>query len=135
MSEKEILLVYDRECPVCDFYCRLVRVQDSSGNLRIVDARQASTIMSEITERGLDIDQGMVVKADDVLYYGSDAIHVLALLSTRSGFFNRLSYWTFRSRGRARVLYPILRSLRNILLKVMGKSKINNLGLEKNARF
>lgn len=135
MGEKEILLVYDRECPVCDFYCRAVRVQNSAGRLRIVDARESSGIMEEITDKGLDIDQGMVVKMDDVLYYGSDAIHALALISTRSGFFNRLSHWTFRSRARSRIFYPVLRSLRNLLLKLLGKTKIDNLGLENNVRF
>lgn len=135
MIEKEILLVYDRQCPVCDFYCRLVRVRDSAGQLRIVDAREASDTMEEITAAGLDIDQGMVVKMDDVLYYGSDAIHALALIATRSGFFNKLSFWMFRSRMRSRIFYPVLRSLRNLLLRLLGKAKINNLGLDDNDRF
>jgi len=131
----EILLVYDRECPACDTYCRLVRVPPSSGRLRLVNAREASAVMEEITKAGLDIDQGLVVKTGGRLYYGSDAIHVLALVGSRSGLFNKLNHYVFRSNTLSHVLYPALRACRNLLLKAMRKTKINNLGIEGNDRF
>ncbi len=135
MSQSEILLVYDRQCPACDAFCRLVRIRDTVGELRLVDARASSAVMDEITRRGLDIDQGMVLKIDDELYYGADAIHALAMIGTRSGAFNRLNHWIFRSRGRSRVLYPMLRSLRNLLLKILRRTKVNNLEIAGNDRF
>jgi predicted DCC family thiol-disulfide oxidoreductase YuxK len=135
MVKDEILLVYDQECPVCDAYCRMVRIRDSAGTLRLVNARDRSAILDEITARGLDIDQGMVLKVADVLYYGSDAIHALSLMSSRSGIFNRLTYWVFRSKTLSRILYPGFRALRNLLLKCLGKTKINNLRLPANERF
>jgi predicted DCC family thiol-disulfide oxidoreductase YuxK len=131
----DILVVYDRQCPACDTYCRFVRVSPSAGSLRLVDARQATGVMKEITDAGLDIDQGMVVKMGGQLYYGSDAIHTLALLSTRSGLFNRLNHYVFRSQTLSRILYPALRACRNLLLKALRKTKINNLGIERNDRF
>jgi len=91
--------------------------------------------MEAITVAGMDIDQGMVLKLEDQLYYGSDAIHVLALISNRSGVFNRLNYWLFSSRYLSRLVYPILRALRNLLLKLLGRSRINNLGIPGNDRF
>lgn len=135
MSAREILVVYDRRCPVCEAYCRMTRLRESVGELRLVDARNNSAVMEEITEQGLDIDQGMVVKVGDRLYYGADAIHTLALMSSRSGVFNRLSHWLFRSRTRARLLYPVLRTLRNLLLKALRRTKVNNLDLPANDRF
>ena len=81
----EIILVYDKQCPACDAYCRLVRIRDTVGDLRIVNARERSEVMDEITAHGLDIDQGMVLKMGGRLYYGADAIHALALISSRSG--------------------------------------------------
>lgn len=131
----KVLVVYDKECPACDYYCNMVRIKESVGRLVLVDARDGGPIMDEITARGLDIDQGMVVKVGSELYYGSDAIHVLALMGTNRGFFNRLAYWSFRSKGVSRVLYPILRTYRNLLLKLLGKTKINNLKLADNDRF
>lgn len=135
MTKQEILLVYDKQCPVCDNYCRLVRIRESIGELRLVDARGPGTAMDEITARGWDIDQGMVLKMGDRLYYGSDAIHALALISSCSGIFNRLNYWMFKSRTLSRVFYPILRFFRNLLLKLLRRTKINNLRLENNDRF
>jgi predicted DCC family thiol-disulfide oxidoreductase YuxK len=135
MPAHDILLVYDKECPLCNAYCRMARIKESVGNLRLVDARDPSAVMDEITLKGLDIDQGMVLKVDDNLYYGSDAIHILSLMSSRSGIFNRLTYWVFRSRGLSHFLYPILRFFRNLLLKLLGKTKINNLNFENNNQF
>lgn len=135
MARPEILLVYDRECPACNNYCRVVRIKESIGELKIIDARESSQVLDEITEMGLDIDQGMVLKMGDELYYGSDAIHALALISSRSGIFNRINYWLFLSKRMSRILYPILRACRNLLLKLLRRTKINNLKLSDNDRF
>ena len=91
--------------------------------------------MQEITAKGLDIDQGMVLKMGDQLFYGADAIHALALISSKSGLLNRLNYWMFKSKRVSAFLYPVLRACRNLLLKILGKTKINNLNYEKNERF
>ena len=135
MTDKQILLIYDKECPACDFYCQIVRIHQSVGELVLIDARENPEVLQEITAEGLDIDQGMVLKMGGQLYYGADAIHLLALLSSRSGVFNRLNYWLFSSKKVAGILYPILRSCRNLLLKTLGKTKNNNLKQEDNDRF
>ncbi len=135
MNPREILLAYDEECPVCDAYCRMIRILESVGTLRLVNARDASAVMDEITLKGLDIDQGMVLKVENVLYYGADAIHALSLMSSPSGVFNRVNYWIFRSKKLSQTLYPVLRCFRNLLLKALRKTKINNLRLQGNERF
>ena len=135
MDRVEILLVYDKECPVCDNYCRLVQIEESAGDLKLIDARESSDVLDEITALGLDIDQGMVLKMEGEIYYGADAIHALALISSRPGFFNRLNYLMLYSKRVSRILYPVLRGCRNLLLKILGKTKINNLGRENNQKF
>ena len=128
-------MVYDKECPACNNYCQVVNIREAVGNLRIINARDDSDVMKEITEQGLDIDQGMILKMDGQFYYGADAIHALALISTRSGIFNRLNYWLFKSKNISSVFYPILRFFRNLLLRILGKTKINNLGIDGNVKF
>ncbi len=135
MSREEILLVYDRECPACNNYCQVIRIREDVGELKIVDARGNSDVRDEITEMGLDIDQGMVLKMGGQIYYGADAIHTLALISSKSGIFNRANYWIFKSKSLSAILYPILRTCRNLLLKILGKTKINNLGVSGNEKF
>ena len=134
-EETDLFLVYDKECPACNYYCKLVRVRESVGNLVLVDARESSSLMNEITEAELDIDQGMVFIVGDRMYYGADAIHALSIMSTRSGVFNRVTYWVFKSKVLSSILYPMLRAARNLFLKILRKTKINNLNLENNDKF
>ncbi len=134
-DETDLFLVYDKECPACNFYCKLIRIRESVGNLVLVDAREPGSLMNEITAAELDIDQGMVLIVGDRMYYGADAIHALSIMSTRSGIFNRVTYWVFRSKVLSSILYPMLRVVRNLLLKILNKTKINNLDLENNDKF
>jgi predicted DCC family thiol-disulfide oxidoreductase YuxK len=134
-KREEILLLYDRECPACNAYCQVIKIKESVGDLRIVNARENSEFLKKITTQGIDIDQGMVLKIGDQLYYGSDAIHTLALIGSRSGIFNRLNYWIFKSKRLSSILYPVLRIFRNLLLKILRKTKINNLKTKDNDKF
>lgn len=133
-ARNELLLVYDKQCPLCDFYCRRLIVQ-APRRLRLVDARGDPPVLKNITARGIDVDQNMVLKIGDELYAGADAINKLALIGTPASWFNRLNIWIFRSHRRARWLYPALRAGRNLLLKLLGRTKINNLALPDNERF
>ena len=135
MLREEILLVYDGECPACNAYCQVVRIKESVGDLRTVDARENSEVMNEITAQCLDIDQGMVLKMGEQLYYGADAIHMLALIGSRSGIFNRFNYWMFKSKTISKIIYPLLKLSRNLLLKILRKTKINNLKTKGNENF
>lgn len=124
-SPAEVVLVYDGQCPACSAYCRMTRLRQSAGTLRMIDAREDNAITREIRGRHLKVDSGMVLKVDEVFYSGADAIHALALLSSRSDRFNRATFWVFRSRSRSRVLYPILRLGRYALLKLLGREQID----------
>ena len=135
MLREEILLVYDGECPACNAYCQVVRIKESVGDLRTVDARENSEVMNEITAQCLDIDQGMVLKMGEQLYYGADAIHMLALIGSRSGIFNRFNYWMFKSKTISKIIYPLLKLSRNLLLKILRKTKINNLKTKADEKF
>jgi predicted DCC family thiol-disulfide oxidoreductase YuxK len=135
MTTRELLLVYDPECPLCDAYCRAAQRGEALPELRLVNAREDTPVMADISRQGLDIDEGMVLKVDGALYYGADAIHALAATGGAAGAFNHINRWLFGSRDRARVLYPLLRSGRNRLLKALGRTRINNLHLPGKERF
>ena len=131
----DIELVYDQECPVCDFYCKRIDVRQSAGQLLYITARDDSEIMDEMTARGLEMEEGRVVRVGDELHYGADAIHELALLSSGKGFVNAMSRLTFGSRHMSRALYPLFRLARNMLLKVLGRTRVNNLQQAGKDRF
>ena len=127
MKNDTVWLVYDGECPVCTNYCKYLRIKDSVGALQLVDARQPGQLMDEITAAGLDIDQGMVLKLRDVLYYGADAIYMLSIISTSSGIFNRTNYLFFGTKIGANIFYPMGKAFRNLILKLLGIKYIGNL--------
>lgn len=127
IKQNIVYVVYDVQCPFCRNYCKLVRLRKTVGSIELIDARKPSLIMNEINAARLDIDKGMVVKIGDDMFYGADAIHKLALLSTRSDIFNRCAYWIFKSKIMTAVLYPFLRGCRNVALRLMGIPMIKNL--------
>lgn len=126
-SSEPVWLVYDGECPICSAWSRYARIRDAVGELRLVDARHPGALMDEITAAGLDIDQGMVLKFKGTLYYGPDAVWMMSLLGTPSGAFNRFNAWCFGSQHRARIVYPIAKAFRNLVLKALGVEYIGNL--------
>lgn len=120
-------LVYDGQCPICSTYSRYIRIRTTVGRLHLVDARHPSALLDQVTAAGLDIDQGMVLKFNDVLYYGTDAAYVLTMLSSPSGLFNRLNYIFFGSRMGVKIFYPVAKAIRSVLLKMLGIRYIGNL--------
>lgn len=124
-KNSEILLVYDGQCPACDYYCHMVRIRESVGRLTLVDAREPGDVVNELAEAGYDLDHGMVLKMGSAVYDGADAVHMLALIGSRCGLFNRINAWVFRSRTLSHRLYPVLRFLRNLLLKLLGRRRIS----------
>ena len=32
----KVVVVYDKQCPACDFYCNLARIRESVGHLELV---------------------------------------------------------------------------------------------------
>ena len=118
------VLVYDGDCPVCSAYVRYVRIKESAGALVLVNARDGGPWVARVRQARLDLDEGMVLFYGGRAYHGSDCIHMLALLSTSSGGFNRLNAWLFSRAGIARVLYPLLRACRNLLLRILHRPKL-----------
>jgi len=121
--------VYDGKCPLCRTAARAIRIRESAGELHLINAREEAghPVIQEINARGLDIDKGTVIKFGGNFYHGGDAMVMMALLGSRSGWFNRLNGLLFRSPIVARFCYPAIRSGRNLLLWFKGVGQIRNL--------
>lgn len=117
-------LVYDSDCPFCTRFVRHMRLRDSVGPLAIINGRSRGPEVDEVCRLGFDLDQGMVLKLHGTFYHCAASVHVMALLSTRSGLFNRSLYLVFRSRVLARLLYPVLRAGRNLTLFLLGRGRL-----------
>jgi predicted DCC family thiol-disulfide oxidoreductase YuxK len=123
-SEADAVVVYDGECPFCSRYVGLVRLRDAVGRVRLVNAREPDPLVDELKREGFDLDEGMVLVMGGRRYHGADCINMLAMLSTPVGAFNRLNAALFRSPTASRLLYPVLRAGRNLVLRLLGRTKI-----------
>jgi hypothetical protein len=90
----------------------------------LANAREHPALVEEVRRFGYDVDTGMVLKLNGRYYHGADCIHAVALLTTSSGWFNRINSFAFRSRTFARFAYPILRAGRNVTLRLLGRSRL-----------
>ncbi|WP_111412247.1 DCC1-like thiol-disulfide oxidoreductase family protein [Billgrantia lactosivorans] len=126
-SDRRLRLVYDGACPMCRRYVRWQRIRQEVGELELIDARQNSAARRELTDLGIDLDEGFALQVGERWYHGSEALHRLTLLGTRNGGFNRLMYRLFSSPQRTTRLYPLFKAVRSGLLKMLGTGPIDNL--------
>ena len=119
-----VSVVYDGYCPFCSAYTRMLRLKDAAAPVRLIDARQTQDLVAALGAAGMPINDGMAVFYAGRVYYGGDAVHVLAMLSSGNGLANRWTAKLLRSKARARMFYPILRAGRNLSLRVMGRSAL-----------
>lgn len=129
-AQPRLRLVYDGECPMCRRYVRLQRIRQDLGELELIDARQESEARHELSAMGIDLDEGFALQIGERWYHGSEALHRLTLLGTRSGLFNRLMYRLFANPERTARLYPVFKACRTTMLKILGKGPIANRNLK-----
>ena len=117
-------IIYDGECPFCSHYVKLIHLKKTVGHIRIIDARTNPPELELLKEKNLNINQGMAIFLNSQLYFGADCINRLALLSSPIGSFNKLNYYAFKIQQVSRILYPILRVGRNVVIHLLGKGFI-----------
>jgi len=117
-------LIYDGDCPFCSRYTRYIRLREAVGDLLLIDARNGGPEVEQIIAKGFDLDDGMVLVIGKKTYHGAACLNRLALMSSRSDLFNRLNFFLFRSPRLSKVSYPILRAGRNLVLRMLGHSKL-----------
>ena len=120
-----IQIVYDGDCPFCTQYVRMTHLKQAVGKVELIDARSDHALVNEIKARGVDLNDGMLARYGGKDYFGSDCMNLLALLSNRENVMDRAISWVFAKEPIARSLYPVLKTGRNLTLRLMGRSRIN----------
>ncbi len=118
-------IIYDGGCPVCRAYVRFTEFDDDR-QLAYVDARQHLDLVSQLSKQGIELDEGLVVAVNEELHHGADAMHVLAGLTRRHGIWNRAMVWPFATQRSSRILYPVFRAGRNLLLRILRRPPLND---------
>jgi len=128
-KQSELLFVYDGECPLCLMGATHFRIKDAVGTLKVIDAREDNShpILDEIKSRDINLDNGMVIKYKENYYHGEDALHVMAMLGSNIGWFNKINSSLFKSKILSKLLYPSMKGTRNLMLKIKGVDQLRNL--------
>jgi len=128
-SENGVWFVYDGECPICRYAAHALRIREAAGGLHLVNAREQAEhpLVTEVSAQGFDLDESMVLKYGGRFYRGAEALELMALLGTGAGWFNRMNALLFRFRPVARFCYPLMRAVRNLLLRLKRVDKLRNL--------
>jgi hypothetical protein len=119
------LIIYDGDCIFCQNYVRLVRLRETVGKVELLNARADDPRIAGYQRQGYDLNEGMLFVWDGKVYYGSDAVHVLAGLSGDRGWFNHFNRTVFSSSVASKALYPLLKLGRRVTLFVRGKRLID----------
>ena len=123
-QDSRIVVVYDGDCPLCNSYVHMTRLSQAVGIPTLVNARERPELIKALAESGVNLDEGMAVYYQGRLYVGSEAVNLLALLTTPVDLANRVAAAVLGRPGLARALYPLLRAGRNLLLKLRNRPRL-----------
>ena len=121
-----IYLIYDGECPICNYAAKVIKLRQAVGKLEIINARNKHPLVDEVNNHNYDLNNGILVKYQGSLYYGNDAMHLLALLGSPVDLFNKINVILFKFKILVILCYPIFKFIRNCLLKILDVKKIKN---------
>lgn len=132
-----VSFVYDGECPMCTNAAHALRIKKDYGSLNLINAREAANdpLVVEITQRGFDLDEGMVIYAEDRFYHGKEALKFMARYGDARNIFTAFCKSLFWSNAVSSLTYPWMRGTRNLLLRRRGAGRIDNLNLKSEPIF
>lgn len=121
---KQLTIYYDKECPVCSRYISYVSLKETYSSVKLINVRENQSLFNKFKLQGFDLDKGMIADVDGKIYYGAEAISLIAQSNTKPGLLSVINNTLFSKLQISKTLYPILVSLRNLLLIILGKGKI-----------
>jgi predicted DCC family thiol-disulfide oxidoreductase YuxK len=120
-----ITIIYDGDCPLCTRYITRRRLIEVYGEVHLVNARDNSDLTKSYWALGYDLDEGMIVAVSDQIYYGPEAVMVLARLSARPTLWDRLCLRLFTRTTIANTLYAVMKAARSLALRLRGRTRIS----------
>lgn len=122
---KTIKLYYDKECPFCNEYSKYVELR-KIYDIEIINAREELEKLNDFKDKGFDINHGMIIEYEGNIFQGSDAIKIIDKYIIKKGIVDRLMSLFIHLPGFKSIIYPIVKIIRLVVLKLLGRNtKIN----------
>lgn len=118
-------LLYDGECPACRSYVAFSRLRTLYPDIQVLDARHEPALVAELRGKGYEINEGMVLKLGESLFFGPAATRMISELGQVSpSRTRRIGLFAIGGAPWAGRLYPWLNRTRQLLLRMLGRSLI-----------
>lgn len=117
-------VLYDGACPVCSAYMALAHLKRAHGDLQILDARQQPALVALMRAQGHEVNDSILVKLGPQIYAGAGATRLIARLGSDNPLMSRWALYVIGGGPWANALYPWLRAVRNLWLRILGRPQI-----------
>lgn len=125
LQAKTITIVYDKYCPICQHFTKGIRLRRLNEQLNIVNARDSQhPDVKRLKQLNINLNDTMAVIYDQEIYTGAQAMTWLSMMTSPSHTLNRLIFFFFRYPKIGQQLYPILKTGRLLLLKILKRPQI-----------
>ena len=122
---KKIKLYYDEECPFCNEYSKYVELR-KKYDIKIFNARESIDKIKVFRNKGFDINDGMIIECESKIFQGSDAVKIIDKHIDKKRVLDQFISVVINLPGFKLLVYPIVKFLRIIILKLLGRNpKIN----------
>tara|TARA_B100001758_G_C18236165_1_gene518031 strand:+ start:373 stop:699 length:327 start_codon:yes stop_codon:yes gene_type:complete len=101
-------------------------MKENFSDIKILNARDNMELVKELKMLNYNIDDGMILKIDDKIYFGDEVINFLAKNGKNKNFVSSLTNILFKSYLISKILYPIFKYFRFLYFKIFLKKFIND---------
>ncbi len=124
MMTSNFTFIYDGECPFCNHFAELLEIKSKINNIKILDGRKNLSIIKSLLEKGYDLDKGAILLKDDDIFHGAKAINTICKeVNNPSSNLLKILSSVFKSKKRAKLLFPFLLRARRFALISKGVSR------------
>ena len=118
----KIILYYDDDCPFCKEYSKYIKLRQKY-DVELLNARDCIDKILLFKEEGMDINEGFIVEFVDegMTLQGAAAVKELDKTLNKTGIVDKTISAIVRTSLFQSVLYPVVKVVRIVLLKLIGK--------------
>ena len=121
MSDKN-LFIYDGECPFCNHFAQLLELKSNLTEFEILDGRKNLVLLSQLYNKGYDLNKGAILISNENIMHGADAINwICSEIKEPSDSLLEALRIIFTSNNRTKFIFPFLIWGRRLSLTLKGK--------------
>lgn len=123
-ASTEDYVLYDGECPVCSRYVAFTNLRTAAPQIAVIDARDRPDLVSLYRAKGIEINEGMIIKVGDLVLDGSAAFAMINQLSKPNSRAATFALKLLSGKTTSALLYPVLALGRRGLLRLLRRELI-----------